>query len=102
MFDCDDYLSTESDKSLPFSSLYDRFQSSNGYHVVPPPYIGTFMPPKPDLVFNNAPNGVETDHFAFNVKLSPTKPDQDLSHIYRPSVPIIEDWVSDSKDEYET
>nr|GFB00860.1 hypothetical protein [Tanacetum cinerariifolium] len=31
-----------------------------------------FMPPKPDLVFNNAPNDVETDHPAFTVKPSPT------------------------------
>nr|GEU51350.1 hypothetical protein [Tanacetum cinerariifolium] len=60
------------------------------------------MPPKPDMVFNNAPNAVETDHPAFNVKLSPTKPDQDLSHTNRPSAPIIEDWVSNSEDEYET
>nr|GFB27719.1 ribonuclease H-like domain-containing protein [Tanacetum cinerariifolium] len=28
---------------------------------------GTFMPPKPDLVFNIAPNVVETDHHAFTV-----------------------------------
>nr|GFC55252.1 hypothetical protein [Tanacetum cinerariifolium] len=34
--------------------------------------------------------------------LSPTKPDQDLSHTYRPSAPIIEDWLSDSKDESKT
>nr|GEX36402.1 hypothetical protein [Tanacetum cinerariifolium] len=88
--------------TLPPSSLYDRFQSSDGYHDVPPPYTGTFMPPKPDLVFNNTPNGVETDHSAFNVKLSLTKPGQDLSHTYRPSAPIIDDWVSDSKDESET
>nr|GFD32093.1 hypothetical protein [Tanacetum cinerariifolium] len=74
----------------------------NGYHVVPPPYTGTFMPAKPDLVFNNAPNDVETDYPALNVKLSPTKPDQDLSHTNRPSAPIIEDWVSDSKDESKT
>nr|GEZ93074.1 hypothetical protein [Tanacetum cinerariifolium] len=60
------------------------------------------MPPKPDLVFNNAPNDVETDHPAFNVKLSPTKPDQDLSHTLRPSAPIIKDRVSDSEDESET
>nr|GEW18159.1 hypothetical protein [Tanacetum cinerariifolium] len=33
---------------------------------------------------------------------SPTKPDLDLSHTNRPSAPIIEDWVSDSEDEYET
>nr|GEX42508.1 ribonuclease H-like domain-containing protein [Tanacetum cinerariifolium] len=77
MFDCDDYLSSESDER-------------------------TFMPPKPDLIFNNTPNGVETNHSTFNVKLSPIKPDQDLSHTYRPSAPIIEDWVSDSEDESET
>nr|GFA61258.1 hypothetical protein [Tanacetum cinerariifolium] len=86
MFDCDDYLSLESNESWPPSSLYDRFQSSDGYHAVLPPYTGTFMPPKPDLVFNNAPNGVETDHSAFTV----TKPDQDLSYTIRPSAPIIE------------
>nr|GEY84100.1 xylulose kinase-1 [Tanacetum cinerariifolium] len=63
---------------------------------------GIFLPPKPDLVFNTAPNGVQTDHFDFLVKLSPTKPDQDLSHTIRPSAPIIEDWVSDFEDESET
>nr|GEY41573.1 hypothetical protein [Tanacetum cinerariifolium] len=69
-----------------------RFLSSDGYHAVPPPYTGTFMPPKPDLVFNTAPNDVKTDHHAFNVKLSPTKPAQDLSLYTRPSAPIIEEW----------
>nr|GEX34717.1 hypothetical protein [Tanacetum cinerariifolium] len=102
MFDCDDYLSSESDESFPPSPIYDRYQLGNGYHDVPLPYTGTFMPPKPDLVFNNAPNDVKTDHPDFNVKLSPTKPNQALSHTHRPSAPIIEDWVSDSEDESET
>nr|GEV41830.1 hypothetical protein [Tanacetum cinerariifolium] len=102
MFDCDDYLSSESDESWPPSFLYDRFQPSDGYHAIPPPYIGTFIPPKPDLVFNNTPTVVETDHSAFNVQLSPTKPEQDLSHTNRPTAPIIEDLVSDSEDESET
>nr|GEU58402.1 retrovirus-related Pol polyprotein from transposon TNT 1-94 [Tanacetum cinerariifolium] len=102
MFDCDDYLSSGSDESLHPSPIYDRYQSDNGYYVVPPPYTGTFMPPKPDLVFNNAPNDVETDRLAFTVKISPPKPDQELSHTHKPSAPIIEDWVSDSKDESET
>nr|GEW86652.1 hypothetical protein [Tanacetum cinerariifolium] len=62
----------------------------------------TLFLPKPDLVFHNAPNAVETVHTAFNVELSPTKPDNDLSHTHRPSALIIEDWVSDSKDEFET
>nr|GEU86048.1 hypothetical protein [Tanacetum cinerariifolium] len=53
---------------------------------------GTFMPPKPDLVFNTDPIPVETDHLAFNVQLNPNKPAQDLSHTSRPSAPIIEDW----------
>nr|GEV76910.1 hypothetical protein [Tanacetum cinerariifolium] len=102
MFKCDDYLSSGSDESLPPSPIYDRYHSGNRYHAVPSPYSGTFMPPKPDLVFNNAPIDVETVHTAFNVKLSPTKPDQDLSHTHRLSAPIIEDWVSDSEDESET
>nr|GEW37484.1 hypothetical protein [Tanacetum cinerariifolium] len=64
--------------------------------------LKNIMPPKPDLVFNTASNNVETDHPTFNVKLSPTKPDQDLSHTNRPSAHIIEDWVSDSEDESDT
>nr|GFC36828.1 hypothetical protein [Tanacetum cinerariifolium] len=59
----------------------------------------TFMPSKPDLVFHDAPNVNETVHTAFNVEISPTKPDKDLSHTHRPSTPIIEDCVSDSKDD---
>nr|GFC70065.1 hypothetical protein [Tanacetum cinerariifolium] len=54
------------------------------------------MPPKPDLVFH-APPSDENEHLAFNVQLSPTKPEQDLSSI--PSAPIIEDWVSDSEED---
>nr|GFA13338.1 hypothetical protein [Tanacetum cinerariifolium] len=60
------------------------------------------MPSKPNLVFNTAPTTVETDHYAFNVQLSLTKPDQELSHTNRPKTPIIKDWVSDSKDESKT
>nr|GEV43843.1 hypothetical protein [Tanacetum cinerariifolium] len=57
------------------------------------------MPPKSDLVFHNVPNAFETIHTAFNVKLSPTKPDKDLSPTHRPLAPIIEDWVSDSEND---
>nr|GFB17576.1 hypothetical protein [Tanacetum cinerariifolium] len=52
------------------------------------------MPPKPDLVFHTPPSD-ENEHLAFNVQISPTKPEQDLSS--RPSAPIIKDWVSDSE-----
>ncbi|GKC91730.1 hypothetical protein Tco_1152379, partial [Tanacetum coccineum] len=29
----------------------DKSKSDKGYHAVPPPYIGNYMPPKPDLMF---------------------------------------------------
>nr|GFA57164.1 hypothetical protein [Tanacetum cinerariifolium] len=87
---------------LTMSPIYDKYQSGDGYHAVPPPYTRTFMPPKPDLVFHNAPNDVKTVHTAFNVKLSPTKPDKDLSPTSRPLAPIIEVWVFDLEDESET
>nr|GEZ76361.1 hypothetical protein [Tanacetum cinerariifolium] len=97
------YFSSESDsKSLSLSSPSDRLQTSGGYHVVPPQITRTFMPPKPDLVFHIAPIAVETDHSAFTIQLSPSKPGQDLSHTNETSAPIIKDWVFDSKDESET
>nr|GEY75720.1 hypothetical protein [Tanacetum cinerariifolium] len=97
MFDCDNYYSSESDNdSWPPSNLYYRFVLSGEYHAVPPPMTGTFMPPKPDLVFHTPPSD-ENEHLAFNVQLSKTKPKQDSPS--RPSTSIIEDWVSDSEEE---
>nr|GEX64939.1 ribonuclease H-like domain-containing protein [Tanacetum cinerariifolium] len=101
MFDCDDMFTSESDDSLLASPIYDRYHSGDGYHAIPPPYTGTFMPPNPDLVFHDTPNVYETNHTAFNVELSPTKPDKALSHTHRPSAPIIKDWVFDSEDDSE-
>nr|GEX92532.1 hypothetical protein [Tanacetum cinerariifolium] len=72
------------------------FVPSGRYHAVPPPITRTFMPPKPNLVFHTPPSD-ENEHLAFNVQLSLTKPEQDLSS--RPSAPIIEDWVSDSEED---
>nr|GEW89994.1 hypothetical protein [Tanacetum cinerariifolium] len=73
MFDCDEMLSSVSDEHL--------------------------CPPKLVLVFYDALTVNETVHTAFNVELSLTKPDKDLSH--RPSALIIEAWVFDSEDESE-
>nr|GFD30140.1 hypothetical protein [Tanacetum cinerariifolium] len=67
MFDCENYCSSKSDSdSWPPSNLYDRIVPSGGYHAVPPPVAGTFMPPKPDLVFHTPPYD-ENEHLAFNV-----------------------------------
>nr|GEW03812.1 hypothetical protein [Tanacetum cinerariifolium] len=91
-----DALNMNDSDSWPPSNLNDRFVPSGGYHAVPPPVTRTFMPPKPDLVFHTPPSD-ENEHLTFNVQLSPTKPEQDLSS--RPSAPIIEDWVFDSEED---
>nr|GFB79063.1 hypothetical protein [Tanacetum cinerariifolium] len=37
----------------------------------------------------------------FNVEPSSTKPIKEMSQSNTPTAPVIEDWVSDSEDEYE-
>nr|GEX62182.1 putative ribonuclease H-like domain-containing protein [Tanacetum cinerariifolium] len=88
--------------NLSLSCPSDRVQPSGGYNAVPPPIIGNFMPPKPDLVFNTTALVVESNHSAFNVQLSPAKPAQAITHTTKSMAPIIEDWVSNSEDESET
>nr|GEX40931.1 hypothetical protein [Tanacetum cinerariifolium] len=101
VFDFDKLISSESDVCMPTSLVHDRYKSGEGYHVVHLPYTRTFMPPKLDLVFHDAPTASETVPAVLNVEPSTTKPNKDLSQSNRPSAPIIEDWVSDSKDESE-
>nr|GEU61555.1 hypothetical protein [Tanacetum cinerariifolium] len=101
VIDCDELISSESDVSIPTSPMHDRYKSGEGYHVVPPPYTRTFMPPKPDLVFHDAPTASEIVPTILTVELYTTKPNKDLSQSNRPSAPIIEDWVFDSDEESE-
>nr|GEX26075.1 hypothetical protein [Tanacetum cinerariifolium] len=64
------------------------------YHVVPPPYIGNFMPLKPDLVFAD-----EHDVSPPVVAKSDVKTVK--SKLKTVSEPIIEDWIPDSEEENE-
>nr|GEX34128.1 hypothetical protein [Tanacetum cinerariifolium] len=99
VFDCYELISSDSDVSLPTSLVHYRYKSREGYHAVPPHYIGKFMPLKPDLFFHDAPTTNETIHTVLNVKPSTTKPSKDLSQSNRIFSPIIKDWVFDSEDE---
>nr|GEW74388.1 hypothetical protein [Tanacetum cinerariifolium] len=40
------------------NQLNDRFEKCEGYHAVPPPYIGNYMPPRADLSFAGLDNYV--------------------------------------------
>nr|GEY30955.1 hypothetical protein [Tanacetum cinerariifolium] len=44
-----------------------------GYHVVPPPYIGNYIPPKPDLMFIDEHIKSESIDVVFNVSSSAVK-----------------------------
>ncbi|GJZ42726.1 hypothetical protein Tco_0589981, partial [Tanacetum coccineum] len=94
------------------SQVNDKYKTSEGYHVVPPPYTGNFMPPKPDLVL------ADKDEYVFSesvtsvpavatseVKTSEVKTSEFKTSESKPksvSEPLIEDWISDSENENET
>nr|GEY95263.1 ribonuclease H-like domain-containing protein [Tanacetum cinerariifolium] len=83
--------SYELDDSVPKSLVHDRYKSGEGYHVVPPLYTRTFMPPKPDLVFNDVLNASESVTTMLNVESSTNQSSKDMSKTLRPDAPIIED-----------
>nr|GEW24981.1 putative ribonuclease H-like domain-containing protein [Tanacetum cinerariifolium] len=56
------------DVCRPTSLVPDRYKSGEGCHAVTPPYTGTFMPPKPDLVFYDAPTANEIVLTVLNVE----------------------------------
>ncbi|GJW49868.1 hypothetical protein Tco_0091219 [Tanacetum coccineum] len=80
----------------------DKYKTSEGYHVVPPPYTRNFMPPKSDLVL------ADKDEYVFSKLVTSTRDvatsEAKTSKSKPKSVgePLIEDWISDSEDENET
>nr|GEW82323.1 hypothetical protein [Tanacetum cinerariifolium] len=99
----DNHLSDEEN-----SVANDRFKKGKGYHAVPPPPTGNYMPPKSDVSF------VGLDESIYKFKISETvtslaKDEKDAletSTVYvkkpkedRSSAPLIEDWETDSDDD---
>ncbi|GJR21727.1 putative ribonuclease H-like domain-containing protein [Tanacetum coccineum] len=90
------FNSRESD--VDNSPVNDRFKIGEGFHVVPPPYTGNYMPSRPNLSF------VGLDDYVYKTKVSKTetsisKTSKDIvkkPKTVRPSAPIIEDWDTDS------
>nr|GEW56655.1 copia protein [Tanacetum cinerariifolium] len=101
VFDYEELLSHESDNSVLKSPGNDRYKKDEGYHAIPPPYTGTFMPSKPDLIFNDAPNASESVNNVVTFESSLNKPRKDMSKTLRPDAPIIKDWIFYSEDEIE-
>nr|GEX36623.1 ribonuclease H-like domain-containing protein [Tanacetum cinerariifolium] len=62
----DSYESVRDDNQVS-----DRFKKSEGYHAVPPPYIGNYMPPRADLSFDGLDDYVfkYKSNLAWNIEL---------------------------------
>ncbi|GKA31903.1 hypothetical protein Tco_0718270 [Tanacetum coccineum] len=99
--------SSKSLSKLLDCQIVDKCKIVLGYNVVLPPYIGNFMPPKPDLSFSgleefvNEPIVSEPTGKKSVVESSKVKNSADKSKAVRKnnSAPMIEDWVTDSKEE---
>nr|GEZ15089.1 ribonuclease H-like domain-containing protein [Tanacetum cinerariifolium] len=74
---------------------YKKGLGYESYNAVPPPYTGHFMPPKPDLSYTGL------DEFADKPVAENTKSSKEETKAVRKNsdAPIIEEYVSDDKDE---
>ncbi|GJS18182.1 putative ribonuclease H-like domain-containing protein [Tanacetum coccineum] len=96
----------------------NKSKSNKGYHTVPPPFTGNFIPFKPDLTFMDkivksenmdvttivTPSNVkkvESNHKSAGVKSNgdAVEPKTVRKNSFRP--PVIEDWNSDDESEVE-
>ncbi|GJV84792.1 hypothetical protein Tco_1524690 [Tanacetum coccineum] len=84
------------------SQIVDKCKIGLGYNVVPPPYTGNFMPPKPNLSFFGLEEFVDEPIVSEpiikkpGVKTSKAKASEDKPQVVRKN--NGEEWVFDSKD----
>ncbi|GKC89799.1 ribonuclease H-like domain-containing protein [Tanacetum coccineum] len=90
------FNSRESD--VDDSPVNDRFKIGEGFHAVPPPYTGNYMPSRPDLSFAGLDDSIYKTKVS-ETKTSISKTSKDIIEkpkTVRPSAPIIEEWDTDS------
>ncbi|GJU76248.1 hypothetical protein Tco_1273318 [Tanacetum coccineum] len=96
------YDSQVVDSQVFDSQVNDRYKTSKGYHAVPPPYTGNFMPPKSNLVLTDEDRYVFTESVTSIPDVATSETKTSVSKPKYVSEPLIEDWISDSEDEKET
>nr|GFB89630.1 hypothetical protein [Tanacetum cinerariifolium] len=88
--------------------IVDKCKTGLGYNVVPPPYIGNFLPLKPDLSgleeFVNESIVSEPTVKKPIVETSEAKASADKPKFEKKNFgpPLIEDWILDSEDKAES
>ncbi|GJU80609.1 putative ribonuclease H-like domain-containing protein [Tanacetum coccineum] len=78
----------------------NKSKSDKGYHVVPPPFTGNFIPFKPDLTFMDEiveSENMDVIHYSIVTSLSNVEPKTVRKNSFGP--PVIEDWNSDDDSE---
>ncbi|GJS76550.1 ribonuclease H-like domain-containing protein [Tanacetum coccineum] len=94
--------SSKSLSKLIDCQIVDKYKTGLGYNVVSPPYIGNFMPPKPDLSlssleeFTSEPIVINPVAKNSEATASEAKPKAVRKNN---GAPLIEDWVSKSEEE---
>ncbi|GJU49792.1 ribonuclease H-like domain-containing protein [Tanacetum coccineum] len=87
--------------------IVDKCKTGLGYNVVPPPYTGNFMPPKPNLSFSCLKEFVNELIVSEPTVKKPVVENSEAKAIEaKPKAvrknngaPIIEDWVSDNEED---
>ncbi|GJZ32958.1 ribonuclease H-like domain-containing protein [Tanacetum coccineum] len=92
-----------------FMNLIDKPGSDKGYHSVPPPLTGNFIPRKPDLTFMD--EIVKSENLDVTTVVTPSNDktvenkgvsntvESNVVRMNNTSAPIIEDWNSDDESE---
>ncbi|GJU51543.1 ribonuclease H-like domain-containing protein [Tanacetum coccineum] len=89
-------------REIHLREIVDKYKTGLGYNVVPPPYIGNFMPPKPDLSFS----GLE-EFTSEPIVIKPVVENSEARLVSKAEnisrknngALIIEDWVSDNEED---
>ncbi|GJV42320.1 ribonuclease H-like domain-containing protein [Tanacetum coccineum] len=80
----------------------EKYKTSEGYHAVPLPYTGNFMPPKYYLVLADEEEYVFSESVTIIPNVTTSKAKTSVSKPKFVGEPLIKDWISDSKDENDT
>ncbi|GJT63864.1 ribonuclease H-like domain-containing protein [Tanacetum coccineum] len=74
------------DSDVDDTPVNDRFKTCEGFYVVPHPYTGNYMPPRPDLSFA----GLDESIFMFVVRKTTTSVPETKTSISKTSKDIVE------------
>ncbi|GJY97218.1 putative ribonuclease H-like domain-containing protein [Tanacetum coccineum] len=96
------YDSQVFDSQVFDSQVNDKYKTDEGYHAVPPPYTGNFMPSKPDLVLADKNEYVFSESVTSVPAVATSEAKISKSKPKSVSEPLIKDWISDSENENET